>query len=179
MIQWHMIFWTIACVSAFLFYYFSNHRKNPEFADQLHCPSGIMLNNKLVFSVLMCCFSGAALFATGIKAYKDNNHIGIACSLVMYVSSIILVQFDIKDHKTIHFASLGIYMISTTAVFAVVDIGPPFLMLLYYASTALFVSILLLNFLFMDCTPPFMTLQALAEILWLSVMAVNACGTVP
>jgi len=173
LIQCHLIVWTIACTCAFTFYYFSNSRKNPEFEDQLHCPSGIMLCNRLIFGFLMSCYTGAALLAVGVKLCKNDNYAALGCFMGVFVSCNLIIQFDIRQHHVVHFLSLAVFVITITAFLIIVDFKPSAMLTVYYGVTALYLFILMLNFLFLDWTPPFMTLQALAEIVWL-VMVVGS-----
>ena len=85
---------------------------------------------------------------------------------------IMLIQFDIEQHHFIHMASLSMLLATVTAFVIVVDLKPNVMLIVYFVATALFLFIMLLNFVYTDWLPPFMTLQALAEILWLDVMIV-------
>ena len=129
-----------------------------------------MCCNLPLFGVVMSGFSAAALLAVGVHRETDAPALG--CFLAVFVSMIMLIQFDIEQHHFIHMALLAMLLATVTAFVIVVDLKPNVMLIVYFVATALFLFIMLLNFVYTDWLPPFMTLQALAEILWLDVMIV-------
>jgi len=116
----------------------------------------------------MSGFSAAALLAVGV--HKETDAPALGCFLAVFFSMIMLIQFDIEQHHFIHIVSLVMLLATVTAFVTVVNLKPDIVFIVYFVATALFVFIVLLNFAYTDWLPPFMTLQSLAEILWLDVM---------
>lgn len=171
LVQLHLAAWTLGCIGAFLVYYcFEEVRCNPEFQDQLHCLSGVILYNRPLFGTLLCGFGGALFMAAAERVHEDP--LAMMFLILMFVALVVVVNYDVGSHKPAHFMALGLLMVSGTAFLVCVGLASEVLRYLYFASTILFVLILALNVLVTRWAPPFMTAQAVAEIAWVAVFAV-------
>ena len=93
--------------------------------------------------------------------------------IVLFISLLSVVNYDVHCFKTVHFMSLGVLVAFGTWFVIRVDVQPPYLGYCYYGITFVFVLMIAFNTFYMKWTPPFMTLQALAEIAW--AFALCAC----
>jgi len=167
-LQWHLFLCTLACIIAFSVYYScEEHRVNPAFANQLHCLSGMILCNRPLFSTLMCGLGGAVLLSVASRV--DGAVLLIV--LLMFWALVVVVQYDVREHPSVHFAALAVEMGSATALLTVETIDPWFVVPVYYGITIAFLLVMALNFSWLAWTPPFMTLQALVEIAWVCVLS--------
>jgi len=169
-LQWHPVLWSLACIAVFIVYYsYEEHRLNPDFENQLHCLSGMILCNRPLFSTLMCGMGGAVLLSVASRVEGPVLLIVIA----MFWALVVVVQYDVREHPGVHFVALAVEMGCATALLTVESIEPWFAVPVYYSVTVVFLLVMILNFSWLDWAPPFMTLQALVEILW--VVVLGAC----
>jgi hypothetical protein len=173
-IQAHLAVWTVACVIAFLAFYLQpNMRHNPHFNDQLQTLSGLMVQDKPLFGTLMCGFGGAVVVAVVGRITETCDWLALLLLIVLFISLLSVVNYDVHCFKTVHFMSLGVLVAFGTWFVIRVDVQPPYLGYCYYGITFVFVLMIAFNTFYMKWTPPFMTLQALAEIAW--AFALCAC----
>ena len=152
------------------FYSYKEWRNNPDFGDQMHCVSGIILCNKPLFGFLMHCMGGMVLLAAGLRvSHHHNDETSFFILVMMYAALSGLVNFDVRDFKTIHFTCLFCVL-----VFSIVFICMhcDYVMQVVYVSvSALFLFIILFNFMYTQWKWPWMDVQASVEIVWvLSLM---------
>ena len=166
----NLIAWTIACALAFLVYYSSDeYRVNPDFNNQLHCLSGMILCNRPLFSTLMCGFGGAVLLAS-VDKMRDDVY-ALVLLILMFSGLLLVVHYDVKDYREVHFTSLGVLVITGT-LYVIRMVHDP-ISTIYFTATGLFVFTLLANFFFTHWVSPFMTVQALMEMVWVVVFTVS------
>jgi hypothetical protein len=171
LVQFHLAFWTIGCIGAFVMYYcFAEVRSNPDFQDQMHCLSGVILFNRPLFGTLLCGFGGAIFMAAAERVHESP--LAMVCLILMFVALVVVVNYDVCAHKSVHFSALGLLMVSGTAFLLCVGLESEYMRYLYFSSTILFVLVLILNVLVTRWAPPFMTVQAITEIVWVGVFAV-------
>ena len=150
-------------VVAFLIFYFQkNHRCNPEFANQLHCVSGIILCNKPFFGFLVHSLGGMILLSVGLNTRSEASLLMLA---LMYLSLSAVVNFDVKGFKPIHFTSLaGVLIFSMAFVWMQCSVS---IQTTYTAVSAAFVLVILFNCTITRWDWPWMDVQALVEIVWI------------
>jgi hypothetical protein len=166
----NLMAWTLACALAFVVYYsFSEYRINPDFNNQLHCLSGVILCNRPLFSTLMCGFGGAVLLASVDKARGDSY--ALVLLILMFCGLLLVVHCDVRDYRELHFTSLGILMITGTLYVTKMVHDP--ISIIYFTATGLFVFTLLVNVFFTRWVPPYMTVQALMEMVWVAAFTVS------
>ena len=171
-VQLHLGVWTMGCIGAFLIYYcFEEVRRNPEFQDQMHCLSGVILYNRPLFGTLLCGFGGAIFMAAAERV--NGSAVAMLFLVLMFCSLVVVVNYDIREHRSVHFSALGLLIVSGTAFLLCVGLEPVYLRLVYFSVTVLFVLMLALNVFCLRWTPPFMTAQAIAEIVWVAVFAAS------
>ena len=175
----HLCAWAVACVLAFAFFYalYDECRYNPEFEGQLHCLSGVILCGRELFGTLLCGFGGAVLLASVERVRADEW--ATLLLMIMFAGLMVVVHYDVRAHKPAHFTGLGVLLLAGTLYLrrTVGDGGRlACLWYLYVASTSLFVVVLACNVCATRWAPPFMTLQALAEIVWATAFLVAVVG---
>lgn len=159
--------WAWACAVAFAVYYSHGHL-NPEFPDQMHTLSGIMVYGPELFGTLLSGFAGAVLLASASRVRGDVW--ALLMLLLMYVGLLVLVHYDVRSHRTVHYVALGVLLVAGALYLWRVVEGWT-LWYLFAAATGTFVMVILVNVCLTRWAPPFMTVQAVVEILWvLSLM---------
>ena len=171
-VDFHLIVWAMANVAAFAYYYsFASARINPDFQNQLHCISGVILCNRPLFGTLMSGFGGAVVLAVARRA-RDSLALTVLLVL-MFCALVSVVHYDVRDHRSIHFTSLGVLVVVGTLFVISVGLQPDVLCNIYYGITIAFVFLLLFNVTYTRWVPPFMTIQALMEMAW--VVGLGVC----
>jgi hypothetical protein len=167
LVEIHLTAWAVACVLAFGVYYcFDECRMNPEFDNQLHCLSGVILFNKPLFGTLMCGFGGAVVLAVAKRAAETCDTAALVMLKLMFVFLLVVVNYDIRDHRVVHFTALGGLVVAGTLFVLHTAIASMYLQYVYFGTTALFAGVIFLNATVTKWTSPYMTLQALNEIAW-------------
>ena len=162
--------WGFACVVAFCVWYSdSEARYNPQHQSQLRSLSGIMTFDKPLFSFLMSCFGGTSIAGMLIRFQQQPP--AIALTLMLFWAFIGLLCFDVRDYWALHFAFLLVFMASGAALTHVVD-PRNVSVLLCDLTLMLFVGVLFINLAVVGNAAPIMTIQALCEILWVTVFGV-------
>jgi hypothetical protein len=167
----HMWLWAVASAVAFVVYYSSEEcRLNPEFNDQLHTLSGIIVYGPELFGTLMSGFGGAVLLASADRVRGDACGLGLL--LLMFVALLVVVHYDVRKHRTVHFVALGLLLLAGTLFLWHVMCDQGWMLWYWFVvATALFVGILGLNVSVTQWVTPFLTVQAVIEIVWvLSLM---------
>ena len=167
--------WALLCALSLLAYYVDPAcMENPEFDGQMHCISGIILCNRPYFGLLMSNFGGVLLLAIGfkVKEHEDESVFLVCLAMIIYFSFTGILNYDVRDHKTVHFSSLFILLASGSTFIHIVRI-PLWCVFVYDAVLVLFCVLMVSNFVVLKWTPPFMTIQALLEIAW--VLALCFC----
>ena len=121
-----------------------SNRSNAEFDGQLHCLSGIILCNKPFFSFIMHCVGGLILLSNGLNVETDKE-LSLLMLAMLYVSLSGVINFDVRDHKRIHFASLFCVMVFSM-VFVWLQCTPQ-AKTAYTVVSAVFFGLILFNFL--------------------------------
>jgi hypothetical protein len=166
-IQVHLAAWTVACVVAFLAYYLQpDMRHNPRFNGQLQTLSGLMVHDKPLFGTLMCGFGGAVVVAVVGRITETCDWVAMLLLIVLFSSLLAVVNYDVHDFRTAHFASLAVLATFGTCFVTRVDVHPPYIRYCFYIATGVFGFMIAFNTFYMRWTPPFMTLQAMTEIVW-------------
>lgn len=167
LIEIHLAAWAVACVLAFCVYYcYDECRMNPEFDNQLHCLSGVILFNKPLFGTLMCGLGGAVVLAVTKRATETCDVFTLVLLMLMFLCLLLVVIYDIRDYKTTHFFALGGLVVAGTLFVLHTAASPAYLQYVYLAITALFAWTIALNTAVTNWAPPYMTVQALNEIAW-------------
>ena len=173
-IQAHLAVWTVACAVAFIVYYSKAEvRHNPRFEGQLHSLSGVIVHDKPLFGTLMCGFGGAVVVAVAGRITETCDWVGLLLLIAMFCGLLAVVNYDVRDYRSAHFASLAVVVGFGTWFVIWVDVRAWFVAVCYYVFTTVFVFMIVLNAGYTKWTPPFMTLQALTEIVW--AVALCAC----
>lgn len=170
----HLAAWTVAVAMAFAVYYAQAEvRHNPRFEGQLHTLSGVIVYDKPLFGTLMCGFGGAVVVAVTERISETCDWLAMVLLIVMFCSLLAVVNYDVLAYRTAHFASLAVMITFGTWFVVQVNVKPWYVCFSYYGVTAFFVFMITFNTFYMNWVPPFMTVQALAEIVW--VVALSAC----
>ena len=163
----HLALWLGACVVAFACYYARpSCRCNPHMSGQLRCLSGVLLCGQPLVGALMCGMSGAMLLAVGARPL---GWAPLAVLLCLHAGFVFMVHFDVEAWPVVHFASLLVIVASGLALVALLPV-PQVASGLFYAASALFVGVILLNCAVVRWAPPGLTVQALVEIVWAASM---------
>ena len=153
-------------VTAFLFVVFYSRkgsRCNSEFAGQLHCLSGIMVCNKPLFGVCMHCVGGMLLLSVGLRVDTDKE-VSLLMLAFMFASLSGVVNFDVRDHKPVHFCFLaGVLAFSMAFVWLQCS---DVCRLVYSLISVAFVLLIVFNFSCTNWTWHWMDIQAITEIVW-------------
>jgi len=172
-IQIHLAVWTVACAIAFIYYYCQpSVRHNPRFQDQLHTLSGVMVHDKPLFGTLMCGFGGAVVVAVAGRITATCDWVGLLLLIAMFCGLLAVVNYDVRDHRSAHFASLAVVVGFGTWFVVWVDVRSWYIAVVYYIMTAVFGGMLAFNAVYAKWAPPFMTLQAITEIVWAVALCV-------
>ncbi len=151
------------------FYSYKEWRYNPEFDDQMRCMSGIILCNKPLFGFLMHYVGGMVLLAAGLRvSHHDETSFFILAMLYASLSG--LVNFDVRDFKTIHFTCLFCVLVFSVAFICMH--GEYVTWVVYVTVSALFLFIILFNFMYTQWKWPWMDVQASVEIAWVLCLMV-------
>ena len=167
----------ILCFISFLVYYADpESRQNPERDGQMRSISGIMLCNRPFFGLLMNSVSGIILLSIGLKIFGHETDealriVMMSLGLIMHISLISIINYDVKDFKPIHFSSLAVLLISSTIFIHLASI-PTWCRVAHGIVSISFICIILLNATILKWARPFMTLQAYLEILWVIALCV-------
>ena len=162
------------CVSVIMFiifYSYKSYRCNSDFAGQMHCVSGIILCNKPLFGFLMHGVGGMVLLAAGVRVNeRDSPDASLFVLALMSVSLSGVVNFDVRDFKPIHYASLvGVLGFSVAFVWMQCDATTQ---LVYTSVSIFFISVIIFNCIFTRWEWPWMDVQALVEIAWILCLLV-------
>ena len=167
----NLVAWMLACAAAILFYYSDPHsRANPVFENQLHCLSGVILCNRLLFGTVLSGFGGAVLLSSADRVRGDLY--ATVLLMLMFMALMVVVHYDVEDYKPAHFSALAA-LLAAGSLYVWHTLADGWLWWAYVAATGLFVLVLLINIVYTRWLPPYMTAQALAEILWVVVFAVS------
>ena len=167
----------ILCFVSFLAYYADpKSRENPDRGMQMRSISGIMLCNRPLFGLLMSSGSGIILLSIGLKIFGHETDevlktVLMSLGIIMHISLISIINYDVKEFKYIHFSSLAVLLISSTFFIHLASI-PVWCRVVHGIVSISFVCIILLNAMILKWVSPFMTLQAWFEILWVIALCV-------
>jgi hypothetical protein len=172
----HVWLWAAACAVAFAVYYsYEECRRNPDFHDQMHTLSGIIIYGQALFGTLLSGFGGAVLLASAKRVHGDAWAVGML--LWMFVGLLVVVHYDVRAYRTVHFTALGMLLVAGTLYLWRVVSDQGWMLWYWFAvSTALFVVVLGVNVCFTQWAPPFLTVQAVVEIIWVLALAGAVMG---
>ena len=117
----------------------------------------------------MTSFSGVLLLNLGLKLEESRRTLMMTLALVMYFAFVSVLNYDVRDYKSIHFVSLFVLLVVGTTFIHMVDI-PRWCMMAYDLAVVCFVVVMASNFIYLRWSPPYMTIQAGFEILWALAM---------
>lgn len=157
----------VMSVAAFaVFYSYSDYRRNPEFENQMHCVSGIIVCNKPVFGFLMHGVGGMILLAAGLRVSEidRSSEAPLLVLSMLYVSLSGVINFDVHNFKPVHFTCLAGILIFSVAFVCMqcnqVTQG------VYVSVSVFFTCVILFNFAYTRWSWPWMDVQASVEIVW-------------
>ena len=163
---------------AFVFQYcIKEIRCNARFDGQLHCMSGIIVSNKPFFGFVMHGVAGMILLSVGLRIERGEGTQKEVSFLVMslvYFSLSAVISFDVKECKSIHFASLFCLLVCSVGFVWLQCV--PEARIAYTAISSFFVAVILFNFTCTRWKWPWMDVQAIVEIVWVISLLVCVIG---